>query len=83
MNTPYRIPSGMSRILLLVPVYPDEVTIRQLVKSTGVSGRTLKEWLSCLAADFPLAERTEGRSTILCWPTIEKKKECLGWRYVI
>lgn len=65
-------------VLSYVPVYPNEISLHEVGRHTNTSGRKLKLWLSYLAVDFPLAERTEGRSLILCWPTLDDKRSALG-----
>ena len=71
------------RMLLLVPVYPDEVAVGMLAKSTRRLVADVLHTVERLPSDFPLAERHEGRETYLTFPSIEDKRKAIGDAFVV
>ena len=64
-----------ARLMLDVPVYPEEVTVRKLAKDTGKSAGYISLMISALPVAFPIAERTSGHDRFLCFPSAEAKEQ--------
>lgn len=71
------------RIMLLVPVYPEEVTVKKIARSTWRYSAEIRLLIDRLPADMPLAERKEGRTTYLTFPSIEAKRRAVGEKYAV
>lgn len=71
------------RLLLLVPVYPGEVSIYKLARSTWRLSADVIRMVESLPSDVPLAERHEGRRTYLTFPSIEDKRKAIGGAFVV
>ena len=67
-------PSWSAKTMLLVPVYPEEVTVKRLAKAVGKKADSIWSMIQSLPSDFPLAERGTRRERFLCFPSKEAKK---------
>ena len=71
------------RLMLLIPVYPYEVTTKKLAKSTWMMATDIIHLVASLPADTPIAERKEGTNTYLTFPSIEAKRKAIGGVYAV
>lgn len=67
-------PSWSAKTMLLVPVYPEEVSVKNLAKATGRKAEHICSMIQALPSDFPLAERGTRRERFLCFPSKEAKR---------
>ena len=71
------------RMLLLVPVYPAEASIRMIARSTDGDEDRIIKLLKNLPAEIPVAERSEKFATYLTFPSIEDKRRAIGEAFVV
>lgn len=71
------------RMLLLIPVYPDELSPSRISKILGMRREDVDKVLLSLPSSCLLAERNERGRKYLTFPDIEAKRRAIGNGYFI
>lgn len=64
------------KIVDIIPVFPDEIRISALARTTGIDAPHMRKAILSLGADFPLAED----GSCVCFPSVRMKEMAVSQR---